>query len=124
MTIFNIISLADDHSCERGNCSHACVNTPQGHICLCPEGYEKISHSTCKDINECSLLHNDCSQRCKNYPGNYSCYCVEGFELRTDRKHCKVKGTFIFKRYVHTTFKVLSRNSYTKNGGTFISNSC
>ncbi|KAJ8949001.1 hypothetical protein NQ314_008307 [Rhamnusium bicolor] len=74
---------------QGGLCSNGCKQTPQGPLCLCPEG-ETLSKFglNCEDLNECDPP-GICSQSCTNTKGSYFCSCVPGYILEPNKHSCK-----------------------------------
>uniref|UniRef100_UPI00398E7C74 EGF-containing fibulin-like extracellular matrix protein 2 n=1 Tax=Pristiophorus japonicus TaxID=55135 RepID=UPI00398E7C74 len=72
----------DIHECQP---SQACVNTPGGYDCKCPDGY-RLVRTECIDINECHFRY--CQHRCVNSPGSFTCQCEPGFTLGRDNRSC------------------------------------
>ncbi|KAJ8943773.1 hypothetical protein NQ318_011985, partial [Aromia moschata] len=74
---------------QGGLCSNECKQTPQGPLCLCPNG-ETLSKDgmNCEDLNECDPP-GVCSQSCTNTKGSYFCSCVPGYILEPDKHSCK-----------------------------------
>ncbi|XP_067831740.1 EGF-containing fibulin-like extracellular matrix protein 2a isoform X2 [Heptranchias perlo] len=72
----------DIHSCQP---SQACINTPGGYNCKCPDGYRRVG-TECIDINECRFRY--CQHRCVNSPGSFTCQCEPGFTLGRDNRSC------------------------------------
>ncbi|KAJ8966731.1 hypothetical protein NQ317_010603 [Molorchus minor] len=74
---------------QAGLCSNGCKQTPQGPLCLCPEGETlKKDGLTCEDLNECDPP-GLCSQMCTNTKRSYFCGCVPGYLLEPDKHTCK-----------------------------------
>ncbi|GBP08672.1 Low-density lipoprotein receptor-related protein 2 [Eumeta japonica] len=73
---------------QNGLCSNICKQTPEGPLCLCPEGEELADRYTCRDTNECDPP-GVCSQLCINTKGSYFCGCVAGYRLTPDKHGCK-----------------------------------
>ncbi|XP_038049226.1 prolow-density lipoprotein receptor-related protein 1-like [Patiria miniata] len=72
------------------NCSHQCQNSPNGRVCLCPEG-SLLLHDPyqCEaDTRMCSV-RGRCSQRCINHKGYYTCHCYEGYARLEDGTSCR-----------------------------------
>ncbi|XP_022250540.1 low-density lipoprotein receptor-related protein 2-like [Limulus polyphemus] len=81
----------DTNECQNSNCSHGCQKIPQGHECICPEGYQlNIDGITCEDVNECEEDYRFCSQFCENTIGGYYCNCQRGYVLVNNS--CKTEG--------------------------------
>ena len=82
--------LCQDHMMQAGYCSHKCVQTPLGPICVCPEGetLSPESSTKCVDLNECDPP-GLCSQQCTNTKGSYYCSCGPGYYLEGDKHRCK-----------------------------------
>ncbi|KAL4708620.1 hypothetical protein ACJJTC_001059, partial [Scirpophaga incertulas] len=81
----------DFAECEHqtGLCSNGCKQTPNGPLCLCPDGEELDTDGfTCKDIDECTPP-GACSQICTNTKRSYACGCVDGYRLEIDNHTCK-----------------------------------
>ncbi|XP_059057986.1 low-density lipoprotein receptor-related protein 2 [Achroia grisella] len=81
----------DFAECEHqdGLCSNKCKQTPNGPLCLCPEGEELDADGfNCKDVDECDPP-GLCSQVCTNTKGSYACGCVDGYRLAGDAHSCK-----------------------------------
>nr|QQK84939.1 vitellogenin receptor [Chrysoperla nipponensis] len=77
--------------CSAHECSHDCIQTPNGPLCLCPKGYHEVAPKLCKDINECEI-YGMCDQKCRNTEGSYECYCDNKYVLQADKKTCKAHG--------------------------------
>ncbi|KAJ8924543.1 hypothetical protein NQ315_000691, partial [Exocentrus adspersus] len=79
----------DECQHQGGLCSNSCKQTPQGPLCLCPEGETlKKDGTNCEDLNECDPP-GLCSQACTNTKGSYFCSCVAGYILEPDKHSCK-----------------------------------
>ncbi|CAH1393043.1 unnamed protein product [Nezara viridula] len=66
-----------------------CQNTPEGHICYCPDGqYFHEDTKMCKKDRPCSEW-GTCSQRCLEVHRKPKCYCIEGYILEPDGFSCK-----------------------------------
>lgn len=94
------LCVLEEDQCYHHNCSHECIQTPSGALCLCPKGYHQLSDKHCEDINECET-YGICDQKCKNYDGGYSCYCDNKYTLQSDNRTCKANG----KYYILDLFK-------------------
>lgn len=79
--------------CYHHNCSHECIQTPEGPLCLCPKGYHQLSDKHCQDINECET-YGICDQKCRNFDGGYQCYCDKKYNLQSDNRTCKAEGSY------------------------------
>lgn len=91
----------DDCSVQNGGCSHTCLVSPIGSVCLCPRGFttkNSTDFKKCEDINECDI-ESSCSQKCSNYAGGFSCACDDGYEL-VQRKYCKATKRDFAKIYI------------------------
>lgn len=74
---------------QNGLCSNTCKQTPQGPLCLCPEGETlRDDKITCEDLDECNPA-GICSQTCTNTKGSYYCSCASGYTLEPDKHSCK-----------------------------------
>lgn len=81
----------DYNECNQRNgfCSNACVQTPVGVTCTCPQGEVLANDSTtCMDWNECDPP-GMCSQECVNTKGSFFCLCGDGYTLEKDDRTCK-----------------------------------
>nr|BAC02725.2 vitellogenin receptor [Periplaneta americana] len=78
-------------ACPTVGCSHQCIPSPQGPLCVCQVGYKTVDNKTCVDVDEC-MEYGICDQRCRNLQGSYSCYCDEGYEVGSDKRSCKATG--------------------------------
>lgn len=72
-------------SISNGGCQQQCIDTPQGHICACWEGFRLGPNNTCVDIDECQIP-GSCSQYCENRQGGFNCSCLSGYVQDTDDK--------------------------------------
>lgn len=75
------------------DCTHACKNSPDGFICLCPENMTlQFDGVTCSIVSPCSTWGR-CSQKCVEI-GMYGfkCTCNEGYLLAADHFTCKSTG--------------------------------
>lgn len=73
-------NFCNETMCDNHHCGYACMPTPGGPNCYCPDG-QKISHDkrTCEEANECELDFT-CSQICENTVGSFECSCVSGYQ--------------------------------------------
>ena len=63
-----------------------CINSVNGRICGCLDGYEK-NGTSCYDKNECTNK-SLCEQDCSDTQGSYECTCNSGFQLNSDGISC------------------------------------
>lgn len=78
-------------SCEvfGGGCAHECVETPQGHRCICPAGLTVDPNGvTCSPKND-PCERSGCAHDCSSSAAGFVCACLPGFRLRTDGKTCE-----------------------------------
>eukprot|EP00117_Sycon_ciliatum_P002421 scpid7190/ scgid3720/ Fibrillin-1 len=71
-----------------------CAGSTHGYNCTCLPGYEQVSPTVCKDVNECIEAVDVCDQNalCTNLAGSYLCTCENGFigngEVCGDQDEC------------------------------------
>ncbi|CAH0386096.1 unnamed protein product [Bemisia tabaci] len=75
--------------CAKLNCTHSCVESPDGPVCVCGSGYH-LEGNVCEDINEC-LEWGTCDQMCENTVGGYICECEPGYKLESNGRTCKAE---------------------------------
>ncbi|CAB3407219.1 unnamed protein product [Caenorhabditis bovis] len=69
-------------------CSHKCISTPMGPVCVCPPNeYLDSDGRTCLKKDPCGF--GACSQLCLPQGSSKHCYCHDGFKLQSDRFTCR-----------------------------------
>lgn len=85
-----------ENLCETtSDCSHTCINSPNGFICLCPDNMTlQLDGVTCLIVNPCNIWGH-CSQKCIEISQQrHKCTCNEGYFLTSDHFTCKSTGIF------------------------------
>ncbi|XP_067123645.1 low-density lipoprotein receptor-related protein 1 isoform X3 [Centruroides vittatus] len=84
---------ADDQCLLFNDCEYFCQNTPNGHLCYCPEGLRlNIDGKKCSDVMPCEQW-GVCSQKCVQLKHYHKCECEDGYELESDQFTCKSTDT-------------------------------
>ncbi|XP_052831949.1 low-density lipoprotein receptor-related protein 1B isoform X1 [Octopus bimaculoides] len=75
--------------CSSGVCSHICVPSPTGFICLCPPHKKLLPDmKTCAELNVCDQW-GICSQNCTPGPDkSFKCSCFPGYSVSPDGSTC------------------------------------
>ncbi|XP_019634242.1 PREDICTED: fibulin-1-like isoform X1 [Branchiostoma belcheri] len=82
--------------CERFSgrlCEHICINTAEGHVCRCREGFRlQADDKTCIAVTSATsgsqCENSPCEQRCVPTGTGVQCSCEVGYQLNRDRVSC------------------------------------
>lgn len=87
-------------SCKNSPCDQRCIQSPNGPVCGCRDGYSlNPDKKSCDDINECIAGIYPCAQMCDNTMGSFRCSCFSGFALENDKISCKSLDSKMFMFY-------------------------
>jgi len=87
---FVLFLFVDEKQCttNQSNCSDGCQNSPEGHVCYCPQGkHLSTNKSLCVDDHPCDQW-GTCSQICRRIGSRHHCLCLSGYDLKDDGFTC------------------------------------